>query len=96
MATRDTYRSNNGKYYFEFAFENTGDFFYAHILDQPSYRGRDDGLHPTHRLSSNFSGATKRICFGNDNDVKTLSAVRKYSEAWAEATVKYIERGTGF
>lgn len=96
MATHDTYRTNNGNYFFEFAFENVGDFYYAHILNQPSYQGREDGLYKTHRLSSEYTGASKRICFAHDTDAKTLNITRKYAEAWAEETVKYIENGSDF
>ena len=97
MATHDTYRTNNGNYFFEFAFENVGNFYHAHILNQPSYQGRNDSNHATHRLSSQYPGATGRICFyDEENDAKTLNMTRKYAEAWAEATVKYIENGTEF
>lgn len=96
MAIRDTYRTNNGKYYFTFIFEDRGDFYYAHIENQPGYGGRDTDLHPTHRLHSNYPGCSYRICFGNDYDVTTLSLVRKYAEAWCEATSKYIDYGINF
>jgi len=96
MATHDTYRTNNGKYYFTFIFEDQGNFYYAHILTQPNYSGRDNDGHSTHRLESDYPGCSYRICFGNDNSVRTLSLVRKYAEAWSEATSKYIDYGINF
>ena len=96
MATHDTYRTNDGRYYFSFIFENKGGYYMAHIASQPSYGSRASDLHSTHRLSSDYSGCSYRICFGNDNDVPTLSRVRKYAEAWSEATAKYIDTGIKF
>lgn len=96
MATRDTYKTNNGKYLFEFIFEDKGFYFEAHIVWQPSYGLRKDDLHSTHRLTSNYTGCSYRICFANDSDVPTLSKARLYAEAWSEATAKYIDTGIGF
>lgn len=96
MATRDTYRTNNGKHYFEFIFEDKGDYFYAHIAGQPNYRNRESDLHSTHRLRSDYPGCSYRICFADDNDVPTLERARKYAESWSEDTVRYIDTGIRF
>jgi len=96
MATRDTYRTNDGKYHFEFIFENQGAYYDAHIAWQPSYGSRNDGLHETHRLTSDYRGCSYRICFASESDVPDLAKVRKYAEAWSEATAKYIDTGIGF
>ena len=96
MATQDTYRTNNGRYYFEFMFEDKCSHYEAHILNQPSYESRETDLHSTHRLESNYPGCSYRICFANESDVPSLNKVRAYAESWSELTVKYIENGTRF
>jgi len=96
MASKDTYRSNNGKYLFDFVFEKRNGYYDVHIAQQPSYGIRKKDLHSTHRLLSDFPECRYRICFANPQDVPTLEKARKYAEAWAEATVNYIDRGERF
>ena len=83
------YRTKDGEadYVFEFVTLSDGSER-AYIQRQPSYRSRDEGAHPTHRLSD---GNRKYICWNRPirsrTDIKTIAAL------WADETQKYIKTG---
>jgi hypothetical protein len=93
-ATRDVYRTEDGDHYYEFEFHDVGSNYEIDIKSTPSYKGRDTDPHKTHVLPSDRGG--KRICFGNDSDVDSMSKARKYAESWAENTSDYIKHGDRF
>ena len=93
-ATQDEYRTRDGRAFFVFRFVAVGSFFEVDIVSMPSYGGRNEGAHETHRLSSNRGG--KRICFGEPSAINTLQIAYEFAESWAENTWKYIKTGERF
>jgi hypothetical protein len=94
---RGEYRTKDGRAYFTFNFVETGFFFTRYEIDivsQPSYGSRPDGLHVTHRLTSNRGGY--RICLGDESQANSLSNARRWAAAWAECTWTYICTGREF
>ena len=93
-ATQDEYRTRDGRAFFVFRFVAVGSFFEVDIVSMPSYGGRNEGAHETHRLSSDRGG--KRICFGQPSAINTLQIAYEFAESWAENTWKYIKTGERF
>lgn len=60
----------------------------AYIVRQPPYRGRDEGAHPTHRLTD---GGRKYICW--DSAVRTRADMKNIASLWADKTQQYIKTG---
>ena len=94
MITNDVYRTESGRYEFEFNFVEQGQFVEIDIVKQPTYGSRSDDLHSTHRLPSDRGG--QKICFGEPAAVNTLNKAYKYAASWAESTEDYIVNGTTF
>ncbi len=94
MATRDVYRTNDGKAYFEFDFVKVGSRYEVDIKKHPSYNGRSTGQHETHRLNSSRGGY--KVCFANESTVTSLDKARTWVEAWSEGTWSYIKTGKRF
>ena len=90
-STTDTYRTKDGRGFFDFEFVDVGSRIEIDILSSPSYESRPSGLHETHRLPSGRGGY--KICFGDESIVKTLSGARKWAAIWAEMTWRYIRTG---
>jgi hypothetical protein len=90
----DTYRTKDGKAYFEFRFVDVGRYFEIDIGAMPSYGNRSQNPHEIHYLPSRRGG--RRICVGNESAIKTLSIAKKTAVAWAEQTWRYIKDGTPF
>lgn len=93
-AAQDEYRTRDGRAFFVFRFVAVGSFFEVDIVSMPSYGGRNEGAHETHRLSSDRGG--KRICFGQPSAINTLQIAYEFAESWAENTWKYIKTGERF
>lgn len=92
MAYKATYRTKSGRYYFRFSYERQSDGeVRIYIVDQPSYRGRATGGHPTHRFDVD---SRPYICFVPPPT--NLDDAIKVSKAWAERTDRYIETGERF
>lgn len=86
------YRTRDGKADYKFSFEEQVDGSWrAYIESQPSYNGRDTGLHPTHRL---IDGDRYYICW--DSPLKSLKQVKYVAALWADATQEYIRTGKEF
>lgn len=83
------YRTKDGRadYGFEFTTLSDGQER-AYITSQPSYQGRDEGAHPTHRLSD---GGRKYICWSTK--VYTRADMKNIAALWADATQAYIRTG---
>jgi hypothetical protein len=95
-AVVDTYRSQNGKYFFKFRFYPMGDYYDVDIMVMPDYNGRINDLHTTHRLRSERSDCEHKICFGNPRIISDLNIAKKWAAQWSELTSKYIEYGIQF
>jgi hypothetical protein len=102
MATyNDTYRTRDGRAYFDFRFVGRGgflapEFWEVDILRMPSYGSRDDNLHATHRLPSSRSDCSYKVCIGNEQGVTSLTEAKRWAKAWAEETWSYIRTGERF
>jgi len=90
----DTYRTRDGKAYFEFRFVDVGSNIEIDIGPMPSYGSRSCDSHTTHRLPSSRRG--ERICVGDESAIKTLSIAKRTAMAWAEQTWRYIKDGIPF
>jgi hypothetical protein len=88
---KDDYRTRDGRAYYKFGFAQVGSNIEIDILDMPGYGGRDDALHPTHRLKSERGGY--KICFGNPSISNDINSAKKWAAIWAEHTWKYITTG---
>jgi hypothetical protein len=89
-----TYRTNDGKAYFEFRFVEDGSYWEIDILSAPSYGTRSSDLHSTHRLPSARGGY--RICLADPSDAHSVSKAFKFAESWSEMTWRYIQTGKNF
>jgi hypothetical protein len=88
-----TYRTESGRYYFRWLFEEqSDDEVRIYILHQPPYRGRDEGAHETHRYG--LGSGRPYICYEPPPD--NLTDAIEVAKAWAERTEEYIEWGTPF
>ena len=89
---RCIYRTRDGADYFRFSIEPlaTG-AWRPYIVEQPSYGGRDEGAHATHRLSD---GGRKYVCW--TSTLPTLEQAQRVAAMWAEATQEYIRTGKRF
>lgn len=91
-----TYKTRNGNGIYKFGFRQVGRRVEVDIDATPSYNGRSDDWHSTHRLSSPSAKTGTKICFTNPDGVRTLEQAQKYAQGWAESTQDYIEKGKGF
>ena len=90
----DTYRTKDGKAYFDFRFVEVGSRVEIDIVKTPSYGNRSRNSHKTHRLRSSRGG--DKICVGDESAIKNLSVAKKTATAWAEQTWRYINTGAPF
>ena len=63
----------------------------AYITSQPSYQGRDDSAHPTHRLTDD---GHKYVCW--NAPVRGRDAIKAVAALWADSTQEYIKTGKRF
>jgi hypothetical protein len=63
-----------------------------YIVAQPSYRGRADDCHSSHRLWSG-GGAPPHICIKASQQPTTLYQAQELAHRWARATDSYIRTG---
>ncbi|MDA1231856.1 MAG: hypothetical protein O2856_13875 [Planctomycetota bacterium] len=83
------YRTKDNEQDYEFSFEEQSDSSWrAYIVRQPSYDGRPDGSHPTHRLSD---GGRPYVCW--DRPVRTLAEMKAVAALWADCTQNYRKTG---
>ncbi len=64
----------------------------AYITSQPSYQGRDDSSHPTHRLTDEGG----RLCVSWNPGLKDRAVMKRIIALWAEYTQDYINSGKDF
>lgn len=86
---RDTYRTKDKQADYTFSFEEQSDGTWrAYIVSQPSYQGRAEGAHDTHRLTDN---GRRYVCW--DKPVRSFADMKKIAAAWADCTQFYITHG---
>lgn len=86
------YRTKDAKADFGFDFEQQNDGTWrAYIVQQPSYQGRAEDAHATHRLTHS---SRKYVCW--THPLPTLEAAKSVSALWADETQKYIRTGSAF
>ena len=89
---RKYYRSSDGCADYEFSFEEQSDGTWrAYIEDQPSYHGRSEDAHSTHRLSS---WGRKYICW--THPLETVDEAMQVAALWSDKTQDYIRSGRKF
>lgn len=91
------YRTEDGADYYYFKPIMTPDgCIDIDIISQPSYAGRDESLHTTHRYTSPRGG--HRICLTDEarKKVKTIEDAKRYCAGFAEGTSHYIKTGETF
>ena len=90
--TRSIYRSTDGQADYKFSFERQSDGEYrAYIESQPSYRGKAEDGHSTHRYSD---GSRKYICF--TGTIRSEDQAKAVAAKWADSTQEYIKYGRNF
>ena len=86
------YRTKDGHADYRFSFEEQHDRNWrAYIVCQPSYMGREDDAHSTHRWSD---GARKYVCW--TIPLRSLAQAKQVAALWADCTQKYIRTGVKF
>ncbi len=92
MAYAGTYRTESGRNYFRWSFEQQANgTVRAYILAQPDYEGRDEDGHSTHRYGL---GERPYICYDPMPD--NLQDAINIAKVWAEKTEAYIRWGETF
>lgn len=86
------YRTSDGRADYRFSFEQqpSGDWL-PFILHQPSYRNRDTGCHPTHRL---VNDDRYYVCW--TDPLGSLAEAKQVAALWADRTQEYIRTGRRF
>ena len=93
MPYRGTYRTESGRYYFSWSFEEHSDGeVRIFIVSQPHYGSRPSGGHETHRYG--VGSSRPYICYEPPPD--NLADAIEVAKAWAERTEKYIRWGQEF
>lgn len=89
---RTYYRTTDGRADYYFSFEELSDGTWrAYIEGQPSYQGRSDGAHSTHRLTE---GDRKYVCW--TRELYSLEEAKQVAALWANKTQEYIRTGRSF
>ena len=87
-----TYRTQDGASYYKYRFVEIGGGKYEiDILEQPSYRGRDNRFEVAHRLPSARGGL--KICVHEGREPASWEAAKNLAIGWAELTNTYIKTG---
>jgi len=87
FSTKDTYRSKNGLYYFDFDFVDRGKYTDIYCTRHPSFNGQDSSVRKTHLYSSG------KICFVGGKEPRSLWEARRRAKEWAEYILEYIRTG---
>lgn len=84
------YRTRDGAADYGFSIEGEDDNRRIFILDMPSYKGRNESQHSTHRLGDE----RKYICW--KGDIPSLEDALAIAARWADCTQAYITTGRIF
>ena len=87
FSAKDTYRSKNGLYYFDFDFVDQGKYIDIYCTRHPSFKGQDSSVRKTHLY---YSG---KICFVDGKEPRSLWEARRRAKEWAEYVLEYIRTG---
>ena len=77
---------------YHFNFKKERDSWRAYILRMPSLRGRNPGLHETHRWTN--GEGVYWVCW--DTPLKELSDMQAVARFWADCVLEYIATGKSF
>jgi len=87
------YRTRDGCADYKFRFERMSrKSWRVYIESQPSYNGRAEGDHATHRISTFWKG--KYICW--TTPLRSFEEAQQVSALWADKTQDYIRTGRRF
>jgi hypothetical protein len=85
------YRTTDGSADYRFSFEERWNGRWRIYIDQqPSYRGRADDAHSTHRLSD----GRQYVCW--TKSIRSLEDAKRVAAIWADKTQRYIRTGSDF
>lgn len=88
----DWYRTKDGLADYQFSFEQQSDGTWRiYILSNPSYRGRADDCHSTHRL---YDGGRQYVCW--TASIYSEADARAVAGLWTDKTQRYIRFGEAF
>lgn len=88
------YRTKDGQADYGFSIERQSDGEYrSYITSQPSYRGRSESAHDSHRYTDSRDNR-KYACF--EPMPRTESDAKKVAASWADRTQEYIRTGKTF
>jgi hypothetical protein len=90
------YTSRDGSAEFEFELWWTGYEVRIFILKQPSYQGRPNDGHSTHRLGLASNPPDPYVCIKPDLTPTNVPDALSWAIYWAEETVTYIRTGRAF
>ncbi len=90
MQTHDTFTTHLGTD-FKFRFVQSDSAVEIFIEEQPSYAGRSDDQHTTHRLETDQG---TKICW--TGQITTLADAKKVCAAWCFYTERYVLTGQKF
>lgn len=87
---KDSYRTKDGKASYAFSLEKQSDSTWrAYIETPPSYGGRLDNAHATHRL---IDGERRYVCWSEP--VRSPADMKQIAAMWADSTQNYIKTGS--
>jgi hypothetical protein len=90
---RSYYRTSDRAADYGFVFEKQRDRTWrAYIEQQPSYLGRSEDAHSTHRLTDWFG--RPYVCW--TTPLRSLDEAKQVAALWADKTQEYIRTGYGF
>ena len=84
-------KDSEADYRFRFHRQWLSGNYRVYIVSQPSYRGRDESLHTTHRLTDS-SGYY--VCW--TTPIRSEHNAHQIASMWADKTQEYIKYGTRF
>ena len=82
-----SYRSQDGRHYFKFAFAPEGDHVAIRCLSRPSFNGQDPDPHKTHLFPSG------KICFVAGREPRDQGRAEELAKQWAEYFLEYRQTG---
>jgi hypothetical protein len=93
METRPlSYRTKDGQADYGFSFEEQSDGTWrSYVVRQPSYQGRDESAHSTHRMSDR---GRQYLDWGSP--LRSLDQAKQVAALWADFTQNYIRTGARF
>lgn len=92
--TKVIYRTKDGRADYGFSLERQADGeVRAYITSQPSYAGREQDGHSTHRYTDSRD-QRHYICF--TGSLRSEADAKKVAAAWADRTQEYIRTGKRF